>query len=46
MFVLNVLISTKTLPNVQYDWGELPVFNDAIFKLAFKVLSLTANLLH
>ena len=31
MFLLNVLIPTKTLPNVQYDWAEQPVFNDVIF---------------
>jgi len=46
MFFLNVLIPTKTLPNVQYDWAEQPVFNDVIFQLPFKVLSLTTNLLH
>ena len=46
MLVLNVLIPTKTMPNVQYDLGEQPVFNDVIFKLPFQVLSLTTNLLH
>ena len=46
MFLVNVLIPTKTLPNVQYDWAEQPVFNDVIFELPFKVLSLTTTLLH
>ena len=46
MLVLNVLIPTKTMPKVQYDLGEQPVFNDVIFELPFKVLSLTANFLH
>ena len=35
MFVVNVLIPIKTLLNVQYDWGEQPVFNDVIFELPF-----------
>ena len=46
MLVLNVLIPTKTMPKVQYDLGEQPVFNDVIFELPFKVLSLTTNFLH
>ena len=46
MLVLNVLIPTKTMLNVQYDLGEQAVFNDVILELPFKVLSLTTNLLH
>ena len=46
MLVLNALIPTKTMLNVQYDLGEKPVFNDVIFELPFKVLSLTTNFLH